>query len=216
MIKALVLLIASFVPIANATPDPAVVRVEAKGPLTASYGSGTCIAVSNGVGLIITANHTFATVIEKNYTVEFPELGKIEAKLVGVNVRKDLAALTFQGTAPTVPLATENPKLGDEVVVSGYGSSGKSTYKASVGLINSVSRYVEGWYTVDAEARSGDSGGPVMADGHLVGVLWGSARGECYFTPPSILRDFILGLDVPVSLKEAALQSPDYVIFGDD
>jgi hypothetical protein len=40
--------------------------------------------------------------------------------------------------------------------------------------------------------------------------------GECYFTPPSILRDFILSLDIPMPLKEAALQSQGYVIFGDD
>lgn len=216
MIKTLLMAFLLMVPVVDATPDPAVVRVSTHQPMTSYHGTGTCVAWDGNTALVLTANHVVNERRVDKYTITFPEMGTYEATLVGQDRVKDLAALTVvvpDTEKPLIPMAEQDPALGDEVMIAGYGSGVKSPYRAFVGKVNETKKYDQGWYTVDTPARSGDSGGPILAGGQLVGVLWGSLAGECYFSPITIVRDFVERLDIPADLKRKALKGSVYDIW---
>jgi S1-C subfamily serine protease len=46
---------------------------------------------------------------------------------------------------------------------------------------------------INAPARSGDSGGPVLNErGEFVGTLWGAADGDTYYTPVEEIEKLLL------------------------
>jgi hypothetical protein len=72
------------------------------------------------------------------------------------------------------------------------------------------------YYTIDqtkrwgiikgAQARNGDSGGPVTQNGALAGVLWGSAEDRTWFTPIEFLYELYPELFKTDGSDEAAPQ----------
>jgi len=183
-----------------------IVRVESIERGSTSWGTGTCVASTNE-SLIITAWH----VIRDGH--EFKVNGK-PAKLIKADKTWDLAALIIDERMPTFNIGNHRPKIGETLMVCGYGSG---DYRESKGQItqyvspNSVqpADIIE----CTAKARNGDSGGPIFdTHGILVAVLFGTdqvgAHGSCCIQ----VRKFIESLTIDVRLKQQALIIP-YVFY---
>ena len=157
-------------PVSAAIPPVNVVRVfvEDQGN-EQSAGTGTLIRSD----LILTNNH-----VVKNRVgvvrVLFPDWSVYKAKVVKTDPRWDLAALRIESVfLPPVKLG-KNPKIGDLIVVGGYGSGWYETDSGKMlGFCSIVKNSPDDAIRIDAKVRSGDSGGPMLSNGKLVGVIFG-------------------------------------------
>jgi len=144
-----------------------------------SYGSGTLIDARDNVGLVVTNWHV-VTDAAGPIQVIFPDGFQSPARVLKVDKDWDLAALAiWKPTAPPVPISATVPRPGDPLAIAGYGSgdwrlaAGKCTQYVAPAE-NLPYEMVE----VSAEARQGDSGGPIFnSRGELAGVLFGASRG---------------------------------------
>jgi hypothetical protein len=131
-------------------------------------------------GVVLTAAH----VVEDRkgpITVEFFD-GQISgARLLAIDPKLDVAALVIyapRGIEP-VPVATANPELGQKVEIWGYGPKKFRSFAALVSrpivLTGDAPETLIGARGVDKGEVTipGDSGGPMIQDGKLVGVHWG-------------------------------------------
>lgn len=112
--------------------------------------------------------------------------GDYPARVVYFDPEVDIAVLAVPRLrAPALPFAADTAKAGDSAIVLGYPLDGP--YKATPARIrgrinlrgpdiyeaNTVQRDV---FTVRAEIRSGNSGGPMITpDGKVIGVVFGAA-----------------------------------------
>ena len=159
-------------------PHPAVVRVIAAEPNGASLGTGALVAVDESHGLVVTNWHVVRDATGP-ITVVFPDGFRSGALLLKTDHDWDLAALAIQRPqAQPLPLATEPPRPGEPLSITGYGPEG--AYRTVAGRCvkyhtpggNLPHEIVE----VDVEARRGDSGGPIYnSRGEIAGILFGAA-----------------------------------------
>jgi hypothetical protein len=164
---------------ASQTPHPAVARISVAEKGATSHGTGTLVNVAGQHGLIVTNWHVVRHAIG-DIVVEFPDGFRSAARVLTVDHDWDLAALQiWRPSAQPVPLATVAPRPGDKLAIAGYGSghyrtvSGRCTQYVAPGA-NLPYEMVE----LSAEARQGDSGGPIFNErGELAGVLFGAGRG---------------------------------------
>jgi len=156
-----------------------------------SAGTGTLIR-SN---LIVTNWHVVkdrAGIVR----IIFPDWTVYKAKVVKVDRLWDLAALRIESILlPPIELG-EKVKLGDTVVVGGYGSGWyEANSGAVIGFYQPAHNAAGDIIQIDASVRSGDSGGPILdKDGRLVGVLFGKSDGT-YGTNIECIRKFLKGID---------------------
>lgn len=192
---------------------PAVVRVNTDDGRSSSHGTGTCVAWTFDYGLILSAWH----VVQDNrgqITVDYwypgedaPE--RINATLVATSRRWDLAALVVKrplygpsliphsSRYPFIRIGRNKPSLGDLITIAGYDGGGTpATYKEATGTVKGFFTPSRGsaadWMMIDAGARSGDSGGPMLnTQGLLVGVLFGSDKIGAHGTHCERIRLFL-------------------------
>lgn len=187
----LMLIVLTFTIQASAAVPPAnVVRVfvEDRGG-EQSNGTGTLIRAD----LIITNWHV---VKDRAGTVRvlFSDWSVYVVKVIKTDKRWDLAALRIEPVLLVPMELGEKPKHGDTVVVGGYGPGWYETDSGKVIGFYSPDRNSPGdLIQIDAEVRSGDSGGPILRDGKLVGVLFGNADGV-YGTNVERVRKFLKGV----------------------
>lgn len=146
---------------------------------------GTCTATVTSTQYVLTAGHCAS----KGLTVRYngKDVGTVTAS--GMRNGYDIAKITLKPgvevqTAPAMPAYA--PRLGDTVTKLGM-NSGFSTGTVtdpslrSVTSRESVSRPLDGpevrvgVWTAKLMSVSGDSGGPVMVDGQVVGLVKGGA-----------------------------------------
>jgi hypothetical protein len=164
---------------ASQTPHPAVVRISVAEKGATSHGTGTLVNVAGQHGLIVTNWHVVRDAAGE-IVVEFPDGFRSAARVLNVDRDWDLAALQiWRPRTQPVPLATVAPHPGDTLAIAGYGSgqyrtvTGRCTQYVAPGA-NFPFEMVE----LSAEARQGDSGGPIFNErGELAGVLFGAGHG---------------------------------------
>jgi hypothetical protein len=161
-------------------PHPAVARIvalEAHG--ASALGSGTLVEVHGDYGLVVTNWHVVRSGREGIFAV-FPDGFCSPAQPLKLDRDWDLAALmVWRPSAEPVPISRQAPRPGEWLTIAGYGSgryravSGRCTQYVSPG--NGLPfEMVE----VSAQARKGDSGGPIFNErGELAGVLFGAGWG---------------------------------------
>jgi S1-C subfamily serine protease len=139
-----------------------------------SLGSGALISDK----FVATANHVVKDRATDKVTVNFPNQS-IVGDVLGGDPNLDISIIMLAEVPKCKPLEVADAH--GALSVQGYGS-GK--YKQQWGVLSTTTT-IRGWYKVEGvEARSGDSGGPVIdVNGAFVGTLWGSVDGDTYFTP---------------------------------
>lgn len=162
------------------TPHPAVARVSAPEKGAISFGSGTLVYAEGDYGLVVTNWHVVRDATGE-IGVVFPGGFHSPARVAKVDRDWDLAALVVwrpPGVEP-VRLANSPPQPGEPLTIAGYGSGdyrsepGRCTQYVAPG-VNMPFEMVE----VSAQARQGDSGGPIFNHrGELAGVLFGAGSG---------------------------------------
>jgi S1-C subfamily serine protease len=174
----------------------------------ASSGSGSGAIVETSAGQrVLTNSH----VVENQVFVEVRRYGrsrKYLAEVEGVGHECDLALLRvedpefFEGTEP-LPLG-ELPDLSDQVSVLGYPIGG-DRLSITQGIVSRIemSPYAQSQRhllacQIDAAINSGNSGGPVVKDGELVGIAFQALdEGENigYMIAVPVVRHFLRDLE---------------------
>lgn len=160
-------------------PLPAVARIVVPERDGISYGSGTLIDVRDQFGLIVSNWHVVRDAAGP-ITVEFPDGFRSPAQVVKTDKDWDLAALSIQRpSASPIRISPDAPAPGQPLAIAGYGSgswrmaAGRCTQYLAPGV-----EFPHELVEVSAEARQGDSGGPILNErGEIAGVLFGSGPG---------------------------------------
>ncbi|MCA9619081.1 MAG: trypsin-like peptidase domain-containing protein [Myxococcales bacterium] len=178
---------------------------QSQGP-TSSCGSGAIIETRRGPRILTNAhcvaNHVFIEVRR------FGLARSYEAEVEGLGHECDLALLRvddpsfFEGTTPIV--IGDLPSLSDRVRVCGYPIGGErlSVAEGIVSRIDLVSYEQSNRkllaVQIDAAINSGNSGGPVIDDGALVGIAFQAlddADGVGYAIATPVVRHFLEDVD---------------------
>ena len=160
----------------STTPHPSIARIIVPEKDGVSYGSGSLIDVRDGYGLVVTNWHV---VRDANgaISVLFPDGFSSKAEVVKVDKDWDLAALSIRKpVAAPLPMTGVPPRPGQKLFIAGYGSG---DFRAASGNCLGYGSPEQGMpqelVEVDAEARNGDSGGPILNEsGEIAGVLFGT------------------------------------------
>jgi len=164
---------------------------------------------STGSGAIIEGGYilTNAHVVANQAFLEVQRYGERKryiAKVYAVSHQADLALLKVEDKAffkDVVPLKFGTlPEVEQKIVVYGYPMGG-STLSATIGVVSRVEHHVyahsgESFLAVqvDAAVNPGNSGGPALSDGKIVGVVMQvitKSQNIGYLVPVTMVRHFI-------------------------
>lgn len=167
--------------VVSTAPHPAVARVTVQEKDGISFGTGSLVDARGNFGLVITNWHVVRDAAG-DITVEFPSGLRLPVnRLLKVDADWDLAALEIARPAGVQPLPISSalPRTGENLVIAGYGAG---NYRAAAGQCQQYLAPKEGMpfemVEVNAEARQGDSGGPILNErGEIAGVLFGAGKG---------------------------------------
>ena len=170
--------------------------------IRSSTGSGAIIE-SDGKKYILTNAHVVAnqTFIEVQ---RYGERKRYIAKVHAVSHQADLALLEVEKAAffeGVKPLGFGDlPQVEQKIVVYGYPMGG-STLSATIGVVSRVEHHTyahsgESFLSVqvDAAVNPGNSGGPALSDGKIVGVVMqviSKSQNIGYLVPVTMVRHFL-------------------------
>lgn len=178
---------------------------QTEGPDSA-VGSGVIVTTSRGPRVL-----TNAHVVQNQVFIEVRRYGKSNkfvAEVEGVGHVCDLALLKvedpdFAGSAPALPIA-DLPVLGDRVSVLGFPVGG-DRLSITEGIVSRIemSPYAHSQRTllavqIDAAINSGNSGGPVVKDGKLVGIAFEAmeeAENIGYMIGAPVVKHFLRDIE---------------------
>ncbi len=179
---------------------------QTRGP-SLSSGSGAIVSTRRGLRILTNAhvvqNQVFLEVIRHGQSRKF------QARVEGVGHECDLALLVvddpefFRGARPIV-IARNLPPLSSPVKVLGYPIGGERL-SVTQGVLSRIEMtpYAQSQRRllaaqIDAAINSGNSGGPVVRDGRLVGVAFQAlddAENIGYMIAAPVVRHFLTDLD---------------------
>ena len=189
---AVVLAASSSSPAAPSATTTGVVVVNTRLAYGGGGGAGTGVVLTSS-GTVLTNNHVIRGAGAVRVTV--PSSGRTyAAKVAGYSVSKDIALLELRDAQGLATVRTGNSNtvdVGDRVTAVGNGGgTGKLTTKSGrvTGLSESITvRSVDGepmtlpgLIETTTPLRSGDSGGPLLSGGRVIGID-AAASGGFYF-----------------------------------
>ncbi|WP_244631024.1 Do family serine endopeptidase [Aureimonas sp. ME7] len=165
-----------------------------------SLGSGFVI---DPAGIVITNNHVIADADE--ITVNFADGSQLDATVVGIDPKTDIAVLKVEPEAPLAAVEfgdSEHVRIGDWVMAIGnpFGLGGSVT----VGIVSARGRNInagpyDNFIQTDAAINRGNSGGPLFdMYGRVIGINTAiiSPTGGSIgigFAIPSLLAESVVG-----------------------
>jgi S1-C subfamily serine protease len=151
--------------------------------LPANNVSGSGVVID---GKRILTNAHVVTYASQVYIQPYQSADKLAAKVVAIAPSIDLALLQLENEEffdehLPLPMGEELPKPGDTVNVHGYpmGGTGVSVTEGIVSRIEFRPYYLETSglrIQVDAALNPGNSGGPALSNGKIVGIVFSSIR----------------------------------------
>ena len=168
---------------------------------------------SSGSGAIISGNRilTNAHVVANQTFIEVQRYGERRryiAKVMSVSHQADMALLEvedqsfFEGVEPLE--LGELPRIEQKVVVYGFPMGG-NTLSATTGVVSRIEhhRYAHSGESflavqVDAAVNPGNSGGPALTDGKIVGVVMqnlSKSQNIGYLVPVNMVKHFLKDLE---------------------
>jgi serine protease Do len=166
-----------------------------------NQGSGFFISSD---GYVVTTNH----LVEHGEKIEITthEDRTYSARLIGSDPKTDLALLKVDADEvfPSVPLAAETPRIGEQIIAVGnpYGLGGTVT----AGIVSAHARDIKlgtanDFIQIDAPVNQGNSGGPTFdLRGNVIGVNsaifspTGGSVGIGFAIPAETVRDVVAKL----------------------
>ncbi len=179
--------------LSDQTPHPAVARIIAPESSGVSLGSGVLVDINESQGLVLTNWHVIRD-SRSAVLVQFADGFQSAGTVIRFDEAWDLAAISiWKPKATPVPLAQRNPLPGEPLSIAGYG---RGAYREQRGrcteYLSPGSGYPKELVELEAPARQGDSGGPILnTDGRLAGVLFGEGDGRTVGSCASRLRVFL-------------------------
>jgi S1-C subfamily serine protease len=183
------LLLASALPAGAAQPADSVVKVIASlsypNPLQ-PWARGKAVEVT-GTGVVIEGKKILTSAHLVLYAREVhvqprPGADKVEARVAGAGTDIDLAVLTvkeekFFEKRPALPWAPKLPRAQDSVSVHGFPRGG-TELSVTRGVVSRINHGLPHGMLIQVSAaiNSGNSGGPAVVDGKMVGLV--SSRGD--------------------------------------
>jgi len=182
---------------------------QTEGPDTA-VGSGAIVMTSHGARVL-----TNAHVVENQVYVEVRRYGKsrkFEAVVEGVGHVCDLALLKIKDSgfakgAPAFPIG-DLPSLGDRVAAFGFPIGGERL-SITEGIVSRIEIYPYAHsqrnllaVQIDAAINSGNSGGPVVKDGEIVGIAFEAmdeAENVGYMIGAPVVKHFLRDIEQGVN-----------------
>jgi hypothetical protein len=191
----------------DVTPHPSVARIIVPEDGSTAFGSGTLVGVRDQHGLVVTNWHVVrdATGLVE---VVFPDGFRSHARPLKVDQDWDLAALViWRPNVEPVKIADQPPRPGDLLTIHGYG---RGKYRIATGRCTNYyspqPNFPHEMVELDAEARQGDSGGPIFnQSGELAGVLFGAGQGTTMGSFAPRVRFFLAA--VAPDLEQANAQA---------
>jgi len=120
------------------------------------------------------------------FRVLFPSWTVVKAEVIKVDRNWDLALLGLRRKVIVKSVGYgEKVEIGDTVTIGGYG---RGWFESKTGVVKQISDY---WFRVDVGARDGDSGSPVLKDGKLIGILFGTDFSGAHGTRIKIIKEFL-------------------------
>ncbi|WP_265518084.1 Do family serine endopeptidase [Nitratireductor luteus] len=166
-----------------------------------SLGSGFVVDADEGI--VVTNNHVITGAAE--IIVNFSDGSKVDAELVGIDTKTDIAVLKIDTTGRTlheVPFGdSEKLRIGDWVMAIGnpFGFGGSVT----VGIVSARNRQIgsgpyDDYIQTDAAINRGNSGGPLFnMDGEVIGINTaiispsGGSIGIGFAIPSNLARNVV-------------------------
>jgi serine protease Do len=166
-----------------------------------SVGSGFAISQD---GYVVTNNHVVQNASE--VTVRFAGLGERQARIVGTDVKTDIALLKVEGNGiPVIPLGDSDAlEVGEAVMAVGNPFGLEQT--VTTGIVSAKERFIgsgpfDDFIQTDASINPGNSGGPLVdARGAVVGIntaifsQTGGSVGIGFAIPINLAKDVLLQL----------------------
>lgn len=174
-------------PIHNAVAESTVLVLAGEGAGRLQY-TGTGVAVRSSV--ILTAAHLIKDAREVQVRLRNGEVLD-DVKLIGIDERRDIAALYITASLKPIPLAASAPVIGEPVYsvgnVEGTGWAAISGVYSSTRLADEIPNLGTGYRVIQftAQAGPGASGAPIVnAKGELLGIVTrGSFSGQTFAIP---------------------------------
>lgn len=175
-------------------------------------GSGFVVAIDGGTTYIITAAHVIEG--DPNPKVEFFARQSVpfNASVVKQELRIDLAVLKVEGAPQSAALAFETaakPKAGDEVVAFGFPQGGGSWLMSKADL---AGREGPDLIVSGSAIDQGNSGGPLIKDGKVIGVVQALQGKFVRAAPASMVVETLEGWGIalkPPAPDSAAARTGD-------
>lgn len=163
--------------------EDSVLRVSGEAPQCDRHIEGSSFVYDSGRDLVLTNAHVVAGT--ESVSVAGPD-GDVDARVVVFDDKRDLAVLYAPGlNAPELDTLDSPAESGADTIVLGYPQGGPYTATASrvrehrevtgpdIYDSGEVTREV---YSLRAQVRSGNSGGPLLSDsGEVYGVIFAAA-----------------------------------------
>lgn len=159
-----------------------------------------------GTGVVIEGNRILTNAHIVTYAGEVfvqPYRGgdRVGAKVDSIGPGIDLATLeledaSFFAKRPPIPRATKQPVANDPVVLIGFpaGGSGPAVSRGVISRID-FAPYTDGTdglrIQVDAVAGPGNSGGPAMVDGKMVGMVFRRSQNSGFVIPEEEIAGYL-------------------------
>ncbi len=186
-----------------------VVKITAQQAGKAKVGTGFIVRLEKDIAYIVTASHVIEGDPQPKIVFRPKEARSYTAQVKGArgDDRRGLAVLVVQGELPQGLNALQvNPDLevngGEEVSVIGFPLVPKVPWAVTPGVVTGQ----EGEYLVfSGAATEGNSGGPVLLNGKVIGVVTEVLSQFGYAVPTPILRLALRGWGVSLDAapKEA-------------
>lgn len=193
----------SVVKIHSSHRPPDFLRPWTKGPIRQTTGSGVIIA-----GERILTNAHVVQYSSRLLVQGYQSTERVPARIIGFAPEMDLALLeiddkSFFEKRPPLTLSDGIPKLKETVNVYGYPIGGDQL-SITEGIISRIefTRYFDLTpglrIQIDAALNPGNSGGPALADGKIVGLVFSgipTAENIGYLIPANEIRLFLKDLE---------------------
>ena len=167
-------------------------------------GSGFVVKVDGAVAYVITAAHVVDG--DRNPKVEFftRQNLPVAAEVIKQELSIDLAVLKIEAAPKPIALVLEKtavPATGDEVIAIGFPQSGGAWLVSKADLAGRDGPY---WILSGAAIDQGNSGGPLIKAGKVVGVVQGLQGKFARAMPASVVVETLEGWGIALTEQTPA------------